>query len=398
MRRLLVLAVTLALVAAPSAEAGPFSILKGAAKLSKLAKVGKVAKLGKVGALGKAGALGKGGVLAAKGGMMLTAAVAAERVFASVADDGARVAMFVTREGDDAFRVITRGGGDEVMSGAQLKTHLGELDEMAHAAPEAGVDVFLDPALAADVPTGVGAKTKWFAANPEGKSWEIVAGTQGPTVELWPNVRASMTMDVAGSVLGMADTLLPPAAKRTWQSLPSRCDAGVEGMSPATDDDPDFRTASRVVVLDDAEPFANLADRSLNHRSGFEFAMIRLVVDDPCNTTVPGLEAAASGLQRAPTLDAVWTALAALGTVEVTGAEIRDADALFEGVAGALPFEVAVHTELEFGGATAKEDEPPLFAKILAVPLGLVCFGFMFMPGVMFGLLRRLTGTTEKAS
>lgn len=132
MRRALIAgAPLLALLFAPPVHAGIGSALLKAAKVA-----------GKAGAkAGTAGKAAKGGA-ALKGAKLVTAGAAAERAFFHLPAQGERAALFLAH-GDDGLRAVLRGS-DEVIEGTGVHRLIDDLDAMAAAGPNAGVDLLVD--------------------------------------------------------------------------------------------------------------------------------------------------------------------------------------------------------------------------------------------------------------
>ncbi len=89
--------------------------------------------------MGKLGKLGKGAAVL-KGAKVLGVGVAAERVFL-YADDIGRVGVFVADDGSGALKVVMKGGDEVAHTADSFKGLVGDLDEMAKVADDAGVDV-----------------------------------------------------------------------------------------------------------------------------------------------------------------------------------------------------------------------------------------------------------------
>ena len=180
--------------------------------------IGAVAKLAsKAGQASKAaGAASKGATAAKasaalKGASHLGALVAAERVLAHVADDAARVPLFVSKADDGLHLVIA--GEEVVHDAAGLRRVVDDLDAMASGSDGAGIDVYLDAsALESAHDLALGPRVRLFLADVDGPSvplrLEGGVAAVSPARGVWLDVGSTL----ADAVLEVAtsDLVRPP--------------------------------------------------------------------------------------------------------------------------------------------------------------------------------------------
>lgn len=323
-----VVAVCLSLSLAPRpAQAWVGALIKAAAKVGSVgakagARAGAVgAKAGaKAGAVGaKAGAAGAKAGVALKGASVLGTTVAAERVFLSMADDVGRVGVFVADDGAGALSVVMRGGDEATHSASSLQRLIGDLDEMARVADDAGVDVFVDPSALGRLDTlAPGANTRLFLANTEGPSWPIRAGAVHP--EIGVGSRAWLSVDPVARVALDATLKLAtsPLTSPVGQVLALDADCAEAAIPSVVGAD---RLSTAVEAAQPGETVLVLTDAPLPHDQvvvalalthGID--LVVLGVDDVC---VPAAEHAAGAahpveallaqIHEARTLGELWS-------------------------------------------------------------------------------------------
>lgn len=367
MRRFLAIAALVALTGAP-AHAGISALVKLAAKL------GSVGKAGSAGA--KSAKLAKAGT-ALKGAAALGAVGAAERVFVHVADDGARVAMFVASGGDDALKVVGRAGDEASHTAGSLRRMVDDLDAMGDVAPDAGVDLYLDAGALdrlADLP--VGANTRLFLANTDGPSWRLHRAADGAAeVAVGPSTR-----------LRVAHTSLDLALRLAQHQL--RPDGEAPEVAAECDGDPvrselEAAAVGQVLVLL-VEP-GPATERALE--AAAEAGVDVVIIEQPGVCAVDPAERTGGLLARAAeaeTLADLW----ALGATEELPRLVERVEELADHVVVSGAGFAALHA---VGGEAVPEevaDEPPEYAQ--AALGALVLFGVI---GGRWWLVRRKRAT-----
>lgn len=332
MRRTLLL-LPLALALAAPAQAGIFTVLKGAAKLGSLAgKAGKTAKLAK---------LGKGAALL-KGAGKVSAVVAAERVFAQAARHADAIPIYVTRADDlGGLKVVMEGGDELAHTPGSLQRFTAELDTMADASEAARVDVYVDASAAGDVADlALGPNTRLWLANVDGPSLPMRAAADGaPEVRVAGDLWFRLGTEALEQVVGFAPQL---ADAQVTYAGPCGHDAPLDAASGA----------GTLVVLDDLDPSEHALWRAEAEARGIDLVVLGL--EGVCDGDRPLAEAAATAeaARRAATLGDLW-ALAGSG-VPPTARWTGDALTLEAG-----PHLMAFHPLGDDAVAAAPEPEDP---------------------------------------
>jgi len=370
-------AVPLAL-AAPPAQAGLGSLLKAAAKLGRAGKVGA-----------KGGSLAKGGA-ALKGASLLGAGAAAERVFLHAADDVGRVGVFVADAGDDAVKVVLRGGEEASHSVDSMRGLVRDLDEMARLSPDAGVDVFLDPNALRhldDLPAGE--NTRLFLANTDGPSWPVRRAEGGVAhVGVGPGDgaggRAWLRMGPSVADLGLELALRlssAPVVTGATRSAAVDADCGEATSPPVAATAAEALQASQpgdTVVLFAESPEQHAADAAeLAERHGIDLVILGLAEVCPAGQPAPpSLTAVLQRVLATQTLGELW----AVGTTEAAPRVFDEARQLGDRLVLTGPGVVAVHAVADVGDAVAgDDDELPEWVK--AILGGCILLGFLAVKG-----------------
>jgi len=364
MRRLVpVLLASLLVVPAVSAEAGIGTLLRAAAKVGSAG-----AKVGKVGKLGKAGAV-------LKGAKFLGVGVAAERVFLH-ADDIGRVGVFVADDGSGALKVVMKGGDEVAHSADSFKGLVGELDEMAKVADDAGVDVFIDEsALARLDDLAVGDNTRLFLANTDGPSWPIRqaangAAEVGVAKGTWLKVGAhlaDLSLDLA-----LRLSSLPLDGTETRAVVDPDCDGAVTAEEAVDGAEP----GDLVLLVGEPAETAELV--ALAEAHGVDVVLLGLAdVCPPGEPSPPELTDLLTRMASTRTLGELWAVAAKDGQPLVLDT-VQDLESMAV-VAG----DGVVSVFHQVTEDVVEEELVPEWAK---APLGaLILFGFL---GLKFGLGR----------
>jgi hypothetical protein len=343
-----VFVVALGLMAPPAAHAGLGSLVR------LVAGAGKVAT--------KAAPVASKGALGLKGAGKLGALVAAERVFAHVADDAARVPVFVTRS-DDGFRVVMAGGDEVAHDASSLKTFTADLDAMAGASDEAGVDLYVDRSALGDLAgLSLTENTRIFLANTDGPSLPLrTLGDGGVEAAAAPGlwlrtdrIAFDLAVEVAQQAVSVSEVLAP---------------AGCGGVDPKAAIDA-AAEGDLLVVLDDVDP----ADREawLAYASAHGVDLVVLGIAEVCagDALSPTAAATAERAARATTVAEVWTSAGVFDLGAVAHA-LEDEALRLRGAAIS-----AVHRGASEPAAAAATDvdsiEPPLALLAWATVAGLV--------------------------
>lgn len=384
--RSLIFAVAAALLwlSAPApAEAGFFTLLKGAAKVgSAAAKGGRAATAaGKAGSAAAKGAtLAKGATVVGKGASVLGAAVAAERVFANVALDARRVGLFVTREGDAAaplFRVVTPEGDEAVYGAEAFQRYLGDLDELAKGVPDAGVDLYVDPSAlddvswlvsrgADDVAEGASGTRRMFLADTDGASLPLRDGDLGVELAVADGVWVrsgdrglSRLFDVAQTAFSAGDLWLvdPSCRDHVDRDTLVRSVAATPAGRP-------------VVVVGEASPDDDVLIAAANE-AGVDLVVLGLAgVCDPEGVVVDPIVARAAALVSQP-------------------GKLGDLWALAAGGEGVLVPADGLGVDLRLPLGRVVRGAPPLSLGALAVVGGVLLGMFMTAVGALVIVVKR---------
>jgi hypothetical protein len=350
MRSLLLLPLLLGLVMAPPAHAGIGGLLKAVSAAGKLTKGAKLAK----------------GASVLKGAKVLGAGVAAERVFAHGASSGARLGVFVADDGAGAIKLVMKGGDAVSETPASLRKTLADLDEMASATPDAGVDVFVDPSMVRRLgELDVGPNTRLFLANTEGASTPLRKAGDGVQLgvgrdgsRFWVNVTSEVLQQTVGLM-----------GQRTGGTTVVVTDPDCEGQLGNVRVDSDLHDAlegqeGTVVVITES-PLSPMELRKLASEHGLD--LVQLGLAEVCAPAVAAPATLTDLIDRAllaPTVGDLWTLAqddaAPLMASELHGWLVVSSQAL-----------AAAHRPVALPDADS--DEPPLWFILLA-SLALLAF------------------------
>jgi hypothetical protein len=136
--------------------------VSAASKAAKVAKVAKLAGVAKAAPAAKTSLLAGGGMIAAKRASVL---------FAEVPDDASRVATYVARESNGAFRTVLRSGEQSTHAAVDLGPAL----RVATTPERKGVDVYLDlsAARAPELLPNPQLGERWFVMDASGMPHQI---------------------------------------------------------------------------------------------------------------------------------------------------------------------------------------------------------------------------------
>lgn len=361
-------AVVTALALAPPAQAGLGGLLKAMSALGKgAAKAGGAVKAGKAGL----GAL--------KGAKLLGATVAAERVFVHVADDGARVGLYLADDGAGALKVVTEAGDELAHTPASLKTYVDDLDAMADVTPEAGVDLYLDADLLPRLAElDVGPNTRLWLANIDGPSLPLRKAADGAlevAVVAEPGGAGRLWFRLGGEAVEAAVELaMRPTEGRDVVVADPDCTGAIEGARPVGDVGEAIRGArGTLVVVTDRPLDPAMETLAVAH----DLDLVVLGLADICPTDSPPLPEAELCVRQAhaaTTVGQLWAAGSTAAAPLVVSGVVRREDWLAVQGSGLIGLHRVATALIETSGS----DDPPPWVILVSVVVGLGVLAIKF--------------------